>query len=647
MNISKINIVLFTVIFCSAINTFSQTTFPYISNIETMNQDSITKYTLNINKRKSEIANITISSPFLDLASSFYVQIHVANTLSGIWQKELAGFFKKVNRINYDSTYLSELLFDKIWLDTLDKIVVRSDSGKIVNSYSFYDNTELKCNRTNGIATKYFDVEFYCKDTNYINSYYDISYTKLHSLANTPGPGTQRSYCQIDVNDYPSISNFEDAKNATVLLYYDHPDPNKSFYGTGTLINNTHNDATPLVITCGHNWIRNCSPGNSANITTADLLSPIYMKAYINFYNPSSSSYIDRIPFLMNRSNYLLGAQIMATMCEKDMLLYRFSERPDIRKKVHFAGWDIEPQLTGTHAVLGHPGGQVQSIVTWSAPTFPVFNGNTSNGVFQAGQSGSALFDPDNNIVGIFNSTQDRYAVNCFDPIGVNPNRVGNGHSIALFYTNEGTNSIINYSFLAYYLNPTLSNISRWQGMNYCPQNQVTVNNGAIPGVFYRDGYRQVYKSVNWELTNWQNSMEVQASDYIRIKNSPTGHQNAIRITGGSTRMRAFACASNTNPQNRKESDENKAIDDIVTAKKLDLLWSAYPNPAKDNLALRFKTHGNYTITVISMQGKVVKQLETGETSDFNLSIADILNGVYQVAVSNSEKIESIKLVKY
>lgn len=634
----------------SALSAQNSHTVNYIQAKALILPDSILNLVINVDKRINEVQNILSSTGHsIDSIPYVYTKLLLNIDTVGCWKRLNSNLFVKKIRISQPTSFGTEVVFDKFWLDTLDFVQIKNDSGKIIDNFSFSDNKNYNANRSSMINGQFIDIEIYTKSIVKYNSKIEISFIKAGLLAlNFTGWLDNLSQCQVDVESHSSFANWSKAQNAVVMLVYD--DPNLTYWqsGTGTLINNTLNDDTPYVITAGHNWHKDCTPFIPNSFTHTNT-NGSYWKAYINYSgnldNPNSMQFLNR------RGNYILGAVPVAYMCSNDILLFRFEEKPDIRKKVHFAGWDLSSTNFSGAASIGHPMGAKQKILYGNSSGNSFFGSNTINlnGVFQPGQSGSAIFNPSNQIVGVFyfTSSNNSNASCIYDYSNPYPGKsTGTFNSILPFFYNN----IIgpgNRDNLSYYLNPDNQNIQSLLGKDYCPQNQVNVSNGDIPTVFYRNGYRQVYKSVNWELTNWQNSMEVQASDYIRIKNSPTGHQNAIRITGGSTRMRAFACASNTNPQNRKESDENKVIDDKVTAKKLDLLWSAYPNPAKDNLALRFKTHGNYTITVISMQGKVVKQLETGETSDFNLSIADILNGVYQVAISNSEKIESIKLVKY
>jgi len=69
-----------------------------------------------------------------------------------------------------------------------------------------------------------------------------------------------------------------------------------------------------------------------------------------------------------------------------------------------------------------------------------------------------------------------------------------------------------------------------------------------------------------------------------------------------------------------------------------DLLFTAYPNPAKDNITISlFKNHHNAEVILSDITGKVLYQTNTGGVMTMSLPVSDFSTGIYFIKVNTSD----------
>ncbi len=179
----------------------------------------------------------------------------------------------------------------------------------------------------------------------------------------------------------------------------------KYFFCSGTLLNNTVQDFSALLLTASH-----CSSDFGGGIATADDFSRWLF--YFNYESPGCSS--TSVPELT-----LTGAQKLATSDNpsdmgSDFLLLKFLG--DIPPKYHpfYCGWDAGYGNSSYGVCIHHPNGEIKKISTYNTMLGSGTWGSTPNthwmvkwaatsngfGVTEGGSSGSPLFDEEGLVIG-------------------------------------------------------------------------------------------------------------------------------------------------------------------------------------------------------------------------------------------------------
>jgi hypothetical protein len=190
--------------------------------------------------------------------------------------------------------------------------------------------------------------------------------------------------CEVDIN-CTFERNIQRQKYAVCRVLY-----NNTNRCTGTLLNNTTEDGTPLVITGGH-CIRNESDAQSA-IFAFDYESPYCGGPDGTIKSVSGSS-------LMSRSSSL------------DFTLVQLSETPPVNYYPVYSGWDATGKVAGYTYVPHHPEGDVKKISidhdSLLSASFLDYDPGThwliadyELGTTERGSSGAPLFDSANRLIG-------------------------------------------------------------------------------------------------------------------------------------------------------------------------------------------------------------------------------------------------------
>ncbi len=266
-------------------------------------------------------------------------------------QQQIRGGFTYKNNKSYGSLAISPVQSNRIYIEAqLMKFV--NDPGDIEIGYI------AKRNKTAQKADVYKD------------GYYGSS-----------------GSCNIDINchEEPEIQKI---KHSVVRIVY-----MGSERCTGTLINNTSEDATPYVLTAQH------------------CISSQYIASTCIFYFNYESPYCDGPDGSIQQS--ISGSDLIATTDVKlDFSLLKLSTSPPFYYHPIFSGWDrrnVTPQNTYS---IHHPQGDVKKIAIddHEAETGDFGEGYDANthwlvldweeGTTERGSSGAPLFNQDNNLIG-------------------------------------------------------------------------------------------------------------------------------------------------------------------------------------------------------------------------------------------------------
>ena len=201
--------------------------------------------------------------------------------------------------------------------------------------------------------------------------------------------------CHLDATCYDAYANQRDAVARMMFT-----SQGNSYLCTGTLLNDSSSSGTPYFLTANH-----CI----SSAAEADSLQTDW------FYRTPTCNSRTLSPSMTRR---LGGATLLFASSSFDMALLKLNEAPPAG--AYFAGWDAGPQALGS-AVIGlhHPRGDMLKFsqgtlrsqtqcTTPSEGTVFQCQGSSGNyyevswsqGITEGGSSGSALFNPANQVVG-------------------------------------------------------------------------------------------------------------------------------------------------------------------------------------------------------------------------------------------------------
>ena len=211
------------------------------------------------------------------------------------------------------------------------------------------------------------------------------------------------SSCEVNVNCQEG-QDWQNQKQGVVKIFT--KVGSKYFYCTGTLVNNTLQDFSPLFLTAAH-----CS----RDIQGGGVSSDTDYYQWIFYFN---YEYIGCIPSGTNNHS-IVGAQKLAKADDpsdigSDFLLLKLNSSIPGNYNPYYCGWDAMNETSSNGVCIHHPNGDVKKISTYTTPTTSGTYGSTpdthwvvqwastanGHGVTEGGSSGSALFNQDGLVVG-------------------------------------------------------------------------------------------------------------------------------------------------------------------------------------------------------------------------------------------------------
>ena len=254
--------------------------------------------------------------------------------------------------------------------------------------------------------------------------------------------------CHVNIN-CPEGKDWQLQKKAVIRVLAD-----KGTYGewgTGILLNNTHNDFRHLVLTADHLlWY--------GNGYIADSLHKKF-RFYLNYESETCANPLseDEVP-----QQVLTGMRLLAHDRKLDFALFELLDTIQYQFEPYFAGWSIHADSLLPGVAIHHPNGDIKKIshvknlLIDQDKIFVKFKQTESGfGVTERGSSGSPLFNPEKKLIGnlIGGSTS------CQNKEGTD--KYGNLYHNMFTHYNDSTRS------LAYWLNPAGTNILSLDGISY------------------------------------------------------------------------------------------------------------------------------------------------------------------------------------
>ena len=250
--------------------------------------------------------------------------------------------------------------------------------------------------------------------------------------------------CEVNVNCKPEGDTWQNEKRGVVKILT--KVGAKTFYCSGSVVNNTLQDFSGLILTAGH-----CSEFTDKSDTIRASVEDY--KHWIFYFNYEYSASPDSAcPYRVSIQELTtVGARKLATSAGlpdfgSDFLLVKSLKNIPAKYKPFYCGWDMSNSNSSSGVSIHHPGGDVKKISTYNtllgSGSFPgsgqlshwiVKWAKTTNGygVTEGGSSGSPLFDKDGLVIG----TLSGGGSNCS-----NLNEVDNYGKVSYSWISNGTN---------------------------------------------------------------------------------------------------------------------------------------------------------------------------------------------------------------
>ncbi|MGB0212472.1 trypsin-like serine peptidase [Algiphilus sp.] len=223
----------------------------------------------------------------------------------------------------------------------------------------------------------------------------------------------------------PLGDDWDRAIRATVLLVI-----GNQLVCNGTLINNTLRDRDPLVLTADHCGIRSSEDDGF----TADSVAAVF-----NFQSRQCNA---DTGFATNE--VLAGERLLYRDRLSDTALIRLSQAPPASFGAIYGGWDASGSGADSGVGVHHPAGDLKKISVFTDPvarqTVTITDGSLigardqtveswrvewNDGVTEPGSSGSALWSPEERLIGVLSGGSSACGNSGFLGIGSTPDTLG------------------------------------------------------------------------------------------------------------------------------------------------------------------------------------------------------------------------------
>lgn len=518
------------------------------------------------------------------------------------------------------------IVFSDFHIEENDKLFIFDDTKKHhIGAFTQANNTSHGNFSTRILPASTLIIEYHAQNAN-INQAPDFTIDEIIYLTDDTflepsTEGTKSSGdCNVNVN-CPEGNMWQKQKRgvARILLRQ-----GTNWYNcTGSLINNTFNDATPYFLTSDH-----C--GSSAS--SSDLQA---WQFYFNYEYPGCPN-SGGTP----NTRMLTGASIVAKAPISqgtDFKLLLLNDDVPIDWNPYFNGWSVSSRdpLAGTG--IHHPSGDAKKISTYTNPLQQgTFTGGMPNGywsvvweetesghgVTEGGSSGSPIFDQHGLIAG----TLTGGGASCSNP--TSPDFYGK------FYLHWMANGDAPETQLKTWLDPDNENPEQLFG--YDPNaitNFVVVEiDPPLSGTVLGAGYFAETENVNLSAT---------PSEGFRFKNwtdtlgQIVSVNKDLQFTMPEAEVMLFA----------NFTDEVN----IETPHELSQNINIYPNPAQDFIKVYFgEVKDKVQVTLSSITGQILTPpviINTGEKSSHTIYLDHIDDGIYFLTISTGNSTITRKVI--
>ena len=432
-------------------------------------------------------------------------------------------------------------------------------------------------------------------------------------LADTDRGFGDAGICEVHVNCSEGSSWQDEKKGIARILV---KEGSLTFWCTGSLINNTNNDGTPLFLTANH-----C--GEDADST--DYSEWLF---YFNFESESCGQ-----PVFQPEHNTISGSTLLAkskleTFNGSDFKLLRLAQEVPLDFTPYYNGWDRSNQSSSSGVTIHHPQGDVKMISTYTQSLTSTKYDNTSpnqegeywmvywaettngHGVTEGGSSGSPIFNNDGNIIGAL--TGGRASCSYENQ----PDFYG---KLSYSWDTDLTDSTTN---LMYWLDPLSTGTEKLKGTNLDSTN-IFAGFSADPKSILVGESVEIINSSYGNISNYSWYFEGGNPEYSELE-----YPGYIRYDqAGDFNVRLIVSSAD-------------ASDTLIAENYIKVLPNLSPNPSKGKVRLSFggSVPNGYSIRVFNVYGQETA-FKIDESGD-NYIIIDLMpvsDGNHIISFSSPE----------
>ncbi|MBK5195782.1 MAG: trypsin-like peptidase domain-containing protein, partial [Proteiniphilum sp.] len=391
----------------------------------------------------------------LEFAHKFHVFLRPDNSGSTFYSGDI-----KVWRVGVrsKSAYSLNILFSKFRIPEGAKVFVYNpDQTEVLGSYTEQNNSELNLLPIQPVGGDELIVEYQEPINAAFKGEIEIGEVNhdFRGVFRAVEPRDPQQECHPNLICYPE--DIESGSGVLLLII------NGTTLCTGTLVNNSAEDATPYLLTSTHCLNKDYDAGFLAN-RKYDIVAGTVV-AFFNYNSPVCSTNI-RGPLQMT----MASADSVLISERHDISLLKLKQAPPKEYQPFFLGWNAGSSPSGPFHGVHHPNGGIKKVAIDDGPlTITSFNVPRYNmepnahwevraweiASTEGGSSGSPLLDGDKRILGTLTGGLSM----CSSPRG--PDIYA---SLYKFWDVAG--SIDNPNPISYYLDPLNSQFTQLEGFN-------------------------------------------------------------------------------------------------------------------------------------------------------------------------------------
>ncbi len=523
---------------------------------------------------------------------------------NGIWNKTKNSFIWRL-KVVVPGAVAVNLYFKNINLEPDDKLFLYNQKKKsVLGAYTSSNNGLFMCSDFVQGDTIIIELNSHKQYKNIPFSVYEVGVLLENSKYGIRGFGDAGS-CEVHVNCVEGENWQEEKKGIARILL---KQGNKTFWCTGSLINNTKNDGTPYFLTANH-----C--GESSD-------SSDYAQ-WLFYFDFESENCIQ--PQFQPELKTLSGASLLAhsnggTSSASDFKLLLLKDDVPPNYMPYFNGWNRTEDGSSSGVTIHHPQGDLKMISTYESPLVSTRYDNqnedpdgkywkvywnetvSGHGVTEGGSSGSPIFNNQGYIIGSLTGG----SASCTDEN--NPDYYG---KFSYSWESNGEDST---SQLKYWLDPLELGITALKGTNLdstnifagfsVESNKITIGESAS---FINTSFGNI-SAYNWYFEGGDpGSSEMENPGTIKYDNA------------GSYDVRLIVSTT-------------EKIDTLTRVDYIKVLPNISPNPTNGKIKLAFgqTIPDNYSIRVFDALGRETgyRDIEKGDNY-LNIHLIPKIQGIY------------------